>query len=303
MIGQKKISSFFSPQQAKKRPTDGEQGGTSPDGKATPVKKLKADDSPTSPPTNNGLSPEQRARMEEKKKEAQVKLANRNYPAEMGETWRRALDQQFSKPYWLKLMSFVQSERASRTVYPPANQVFTWTQMCTIQEVKVVILGQDPYHGPGQAHGLCFSVQRPVPPPPSLVNMYKELQKDVEGFEIPKHGDLTGWAKQGVLLLNAVLTVRKQEANSHKGKGWEEFTDAVITWLNKNGDGIVFMLWGSYAQKKGSCINKKKHHVLKAPHPSPLSAHRGFLGCGHFSKTNELLTSAGKTPINWSKLS
>ncbi|XP_078668795.1 uracil-DNA glycosylase-like [Branchiostoma floridae x Branchiostoma belcheri] len=304
MIGQKKISSFFSPQPAKKRPADGENGGNSPDGKVTPVKKLKADDSPTtSPPGNNGLSPEQRARMEEKRKEALGKLANKNCPADMGETWRRALAQQFSKPYWLKLMSFVQSERASRTVYPPANQVFTWTQMCTIQEVKVVILGQDPYHGPGQAHGLCFSVQRPVPPPPSLVNMYKELQKDVEGFEIPNHGDLTGWAKQGVLLLNAVLTVRKQEANSHKGQGWEEFTDAVITWLNKNGDGIVFMLWGAYAQKKGSFINKKKHHVLKAPHPSPLSAHRGFLGCGHFSKTNELLKSAGKTPINWSKLS
>ncbi|XP_042579370.1 uracil-DNA glycosylase-like [Cyprinus carpio] len=173
-----------------------------------------------------------------------------------------------------------------------------WNNM----RVKVVILGQDPYHGPNQAHGLCFSVQRPVSPPPSLVNIFKELASDIEGFEHPGHGDLTGWAKQGVLLLNAVLTVRAHQANSHKDKGWETFTDAVIHWLSTNMQGLVFILWGSYAQKKGAAIDKKRHHVLQTVHPSPLSAHRGFFGCKHFSKTNELLKKSGKKPIDWRAL-
>ncbi|XP_061458439.1 uracil-DNA glycosylase isoform X2 [Rhineura floridana] len=201
-----------------------------------------------------------------------------------------------------ELMAFVAEERKHSLVYPPPHQVFTWTQMCNIHDVKVVILGQDPYHGPNQAHGLCFSVQRPVPPPPSLENIYKELATDIEGFSHPGHGDLTGWAKQGVLLLNAVLTVRAHQANSHKEKGWEQFTDAVVSWLNKNLDGLVFMLWGAYAQKKGSSIDRKRHHILQTVHPSPLSVHRGFFGCKHFSKTNELLEKSGKKPIDWRAL-
>uniref|UniRef100_A0A2K5L9N2 Uracil-DNA glycosylase n=1 Tax=Cercocebus atys TaxID=9531 RepID=A0A2K5L9N2_CERAT len=200
------------------------------------------------------------------------------------------------------LMGFVAEERKHYTVYPPPHQVFTWTQMCDIRDVKVVILGQDPYHGPNQAHGLCFSVQRPVPPPPSLENIYKELSTDIEDFVHPGHGDLSGWAKQGVLLLNAVLTVRAHQANSHKERGWEQFTDAVVSWLNQNSNGLVFLLWGSYAQKKGSAIDRKRHHVLQTAHPSPLSVYRGFFGCRHFSKTNELLQKSGKKPIDWKEL-
>ncbi|KAK2494078.1 hypothetical protein MC885_018321 [Smutsia gigantea] len=199
-------------------------------------------------------------------------------------------------------MGFVAEERKHYTVYPPPHQVFTWTQMCDIRDVKVVILGQDPYHGPSQAHGLCFSVQRPVPPPPSLENIYKELSIDIDGFAHPGHGDLSGWAKQGVLLLNAVLTVRAHQANSHKERGWEQFTDAVVSWLNQNSNGLVFLLWGSYAQRKGSAIDRKRHHVLQTAHPSPLSVYRGFFGCRHFSKTNELLQKSGKAPINWKDL-
>nr|XP_038945446.1 uracil-DNA glycosylase isoform X1 [Rattus norvegicus] len=201
-----------------------------------------------------------------------------------------------------KLMGFVAEERKHHKVYPPPEQVFTWTQMCDIRDVKVVILGQDPYHGPNQAHGLCFSVQRPVPPPPSLENIFKELSTDIDGFVHPGHGDLSGWARQGVLLLNAVLTVRAHQANSHKERGWEQFTDAVVSWLNQNLNGLVFLLWGSYAQKKGSAIDRKRHHVLQTAHPSPLSVYRGFFGCRHFSKANELLQRSGKKPISWKEL-
>ncbi|XP_017931661.1 uracil-DNA glycosylase [Manacus vitellinus] len=208
----------------------------------------------------------------------------------------------FSKPYFVELMAFVAEERKRYTVYPPPEQVFTWTQMCDIWDVKVVILGQDPYHGPNQAHGLCFSVQKPVPPPPSLENIYRELSTDIEGFTHPGHGDLTGWAKQGVLLLNAVLTVRAHQATSHRERGWEQFTDVVVSWLNKNLNGLVFMLWGAYAQRKGSSIDRKRHHVLQTVHPSPLSVNRGFFGCRHFSKTNEFLKKYGKKPIDWKAL-
>ncbi|XP_068710172.1 uracil-DNA glycosylase-like isoform X2 [Montipora foliosa] len=169
-------------------------------------------------------------------------------------------------------------------------------------QIKVVIIGQDPYHGPRQAHGLCFSVPPGVGIPPSLVNIYKELENDIDGFQAPKHGYLTGWAKQGVLLLNACLTVVASKANSHKDKGWEQFTDAVIRWINSNLTGVVFLLWGAYAQKKGSFIDKKKHCVLKAVHPSPLSAHRGFLGCKHFSQANQYLKKVGKKAIDWRSL-
>ncbi|XP_054852520.1 uracil-DNA glycosylase isoform X1 [Eublepharis macularius] len=265
-------------------------------------KRSKADaSSPRSPP----LSPEQLERIRRNKEAALQRLAARTnslVPAEIGRGWRVSLTGEFSKPYFSQLMAFVAEERKRYTVYPPPHQVFTWTQMCDIHDVKVVILGQDPYHGPNQAHGLCFSVQRPVPPPPSLENIYKELATDIEDFSHPGHGDLTGWAKQGVLLLNAVLTVRAHQANSHKEKGWEQFTDAVVSWLNNNLDGLVFMLWGAYAQRKGDSIDRKRHHVLQTVHPSPLSVHRGFFGCKHFSKTNELLRKSGKKPIDWRAL-
>ncbi|XP_051545972.1 uracil-DNA glycosylase-like [Myxocyprinus asiaticus] len=296
MIGQKSIKSFFSPT-SKKRNQD---EITSCHGDDAKRQKLESSDFTCSP----SLTPEQLERIAKNKAAALERLAaaHQTCPDGFGESWRSALNTEFGKAYFKSLMAFDAEERQKHTIYPPPHQVFTWTQMCDIKDVKVVILGQDPYHGPNQAHGLCFSVQRPVPPPPSLVNMFKELSSDIEGFEQPGHGDLTGWAKQGVLLLNAVLTVRAHQANSHKDKGWEIFTDAVVCWLSTNLQGLVFLLWGSYAQKKGAAINKKRHHVLHAVHPSPLSAHRGFFGCKHFSKTNELLRNAGKQPIDWKAL-
>ncbi|XP_030633264.1 uracil-DNA glycosylase isoform X2 [Chanos chanos] len=296
MIGQKTIHSYFTSTNKKRILAEHHENADTDEN----VKKLKSNTDNGSP--SPALSPEQLDRIAKNKKLALERLAANSAPDGFGETWRRVLGTEFSKPYFKTLMSFVAAERQKHTVYPPAHQVFTWTQMCNIKDVKVVILGQDPYHGPNQAHGLCFSVQRPVPPPPSLENMYKELASDIEGFQHPGHGDLTGWAKQGVLLLNAVLTVRAHQANSHKDKGWETFTDAVVSWLNANLEGVVFMLWGSYAQKKGAAINRKRHHVLQTVHPSPLSAHRGFFGCRHFSKTNELLRKSGKTPIDWTTL-
>ncbi|XP_052412491.1 uracil-DNA glycosylase-like isoform X3 [Carassius gibelio] len=298
MIGQKSITSFFSPVSKKRNLNE----ILTCLGDATEhEKKLKLErDDVTSPLS---LSPEQLERISKNKKAALERLAaNQAEPNGIGESWMKALSAEFGKPYFKLLMSFVAEERQKHTIYPPENEVFTWTQTCDIKDVKVVILGQDPYHGPNQAHGLCFSVQRPVPPPPSLVNIFKELASDIEGFEQPGHGDLTGWAKQGVLLLNAVLTVRAHQANSHKDKGWETFTDAVIHWLSTNMQGLIFILWGSYAQKKGAAIDKKRHNVLQTVHPSPLSAHRGFFGCKHFSKTNELLKKSGKKPIDWKAL-
>ncbi|XP_077062778.1 uracil-DNA glycosylase isoform X2 [Siphateles boraxobius] len=269
----------------------------SPQGKK---QKLDSDDVTCS---SSSLSPEQLERISKNKKAALERLSeHKTAPDGIGESWKKALSAEFGKNYFKSLMSFVAEERKKHTIYPPANEVFSWTRTCDIQDVKVVILGQDPYHGPNQAHGLCFSVQRPVPPPPSLVNIFKELASDIEGFEQPGHGDLTGWATQGVLLLNAVLTVRAHQANSHKDKGWEIFTDAVVHWLSTNMQGLVFILWGSYAQKKGAAIDKNRHHVLQAVHPSPLSAHRGFFGCKHFSKTNELLKKSGKKSIDWNAL-
>ncbi|XP_074494119.1 uracil-DNA glycosylase isoform X2 [Sebastes fasciatus] len=256
---------------------------------------------PSSPPPTP-LSPQQLDRMARNKRDALERLSSAQTPPGCGDSWREGLSGEFGKPYFKQLMSFVSEERKRHTVYPPVEQVFTWTQTCDIRDVKVVILGQDPYHGPNQAHGLCFSVKRPVRPPPSLENMYKELLSDIEGFQHPGHGDLTGWSTQGVLLLNAVLTVRAHQANSHKDKGWETFTDAVVQWLSNNLEGLVFMLWGSYAQKKGAAINRNRHHVLQAVHPSPLSAHRGFFGCKHFSKANELLQKSGKSPVDWKAL-
>lgn len=213
-------------------------------------------------------------------------------------SWQEVLQPEFDKPYFENLVGFVKQEYASRTIFPPAGQIFNAFNTCPFNNVKVVILGQDPYHGPGQAHGLCFSVNDGIPFPPSLQNIFKEITADL-GFPAPKTGNLTRWAEQGVLLLNATLTVRASQAGSHQGKGWEEFTDSVIKIISEKSENVVFILWGSYAIKKKALINASKHCILTAPHPSPLSSYRGFFGCKHFSKTNEYLQSVGKTPIAW----
>lgn len=215
-------------------------------------------------------------------------------------SWLAALESEFKQPYMNDLRSFLRSEKAQRkALYPAGKDIFNAFNSTPLTKVKVVILGQDPYHGPGQAHGLCFSVQPGVPLPPSLLNIFKELHSDL-GVPIPPHGDLQSWAEQGVLLLNATLTVEAGLAGSHQGKGWETFTDKAIEVLNRECDGLVFMLWGAYAQKKGAIIDNEKHLVLKSPHPSPLSAHRGFFGNRHFSKANQFLQKQGKSPIDWS---
>ncbi|GAA5647180.1 MULTISPECIES: uracil-DNA glycosylase [Vibrio] len=215
-------------------------------------------------------------------------------------TWHDVIGNEKQQDYFQQTLAFVESERhAGKVIFPPAKDVFNAFRSTEFADVKVVILGQDPYHGPNQAHGLCFSVLPGVRTPPSLVNMYKELAQDIDGFQIPAHGYLQAWAEQGVLLLNTVLTVEQGKAHSHARTGWETFTDKVIEALNQHQQGVVFLLWGSHAQKKGRFIDRNKHHVLAAPHPSPLSAHRGFFGCGHFSQTNYLLTQQGKAPIDW----
>lgn len=214
--------------------------------------------------------------------------------------WQDVLGPEKEKPYFQALLDRVEQARVDgKAVFPPAGDVFNALKYTALDEVKVVILGQDPYHGPHQAHGLSFSVLPGVKVPPSLKNIYKELAADISGFQIPEHGHLTAWAQQGVLLLNTVLTVEQGKAHSHAKYGWETFTDAVIEAVNQYGDNVVFLLWGSHAQKKGKYIDTQRHHVLTAPHPSPLSAHRGFLGCRHFSQTNILLQEHGKTPITW----
>lgn len=213
-------------------------------------------------------------------------------------SWQEVLQVEFDKPYFESLVSFVKQEYASNTIFPPAGQIFNAFNTCPFNNVKVVILGQDPYHGPGQAHGLCFSVNDGIQFPPSLQNIFKEITSDL-GIPAPKTGNLTRWAEQGVLLLNATLTVRASQAGSHQGKGWEEFTDAVIKTISEKAENVVFILWGSYAIKKKALINASKHCILTAPHPSPLSSYRGFFGCKHFSQTNTYLTSKGKQPIEW----
>lgn len=215
-------------------------------------------------------------------------------------TWKEALGEEKQKSYFQQILQFVHNERLSgKVIYPPQNEVFSAFALTEFNEVKVVILGQNPYHGPNQAHGLAFSVKPPVAPPPSLLNMYKELAEDIEAFQIPQHGYLVDWAKQGVFMLNTVLTVEHSRANSHAQIGWETFTDKVISQLNEYRENLVFLLWGSHAQKKGQFIDRNRHCVLTSPHPSPLSAYRGFFGCKHFSKTNEYLIKQGIVPINW----
>ncbi len=215
-------------------------------------------------------------------------------------TWRDVIGQEKQQDYFKQTLAFVESERrAGKTIYPAAADVFNAFRFTELCDVKVVILGQDPYHGPNQAHGLCFSVLPGIAPPPSLLNMYKELSQDVPGFEVPQHGYLKSWAEQGVLLLNTVLTVEHGKAHSHAKTGWEHFTDQVIAAVNTHCEGVVFLLWGAHAQRKGKVIDRNKHHVFMAPHPSPLSAHRGFFGCKHFSQTNQILISKGEQPIDW----
>ncbi len=213
-------------------------------------------------------------------------------------SWESALEKVLQQDYFKELASFVRDEYSNGKVFPPGKEIFNAFWHCPINKVKVVILGQDPYHGPGQAHGLSFSVKPGIPFPPSLLNIFKEIKSDL-GKDMPPNGDLTRWADQGVFLLNATLTVKETLAGSHQNKGWEQFTDEVIREINESQPHVVFMLWGAYAQKKAVLIDESKHLILKAPHPSPLSAHRGFLGCKHFSQANSYLISKGIDPIEW----
>ena len=213
-------------------------------------------------------------------------------------SWKSKLREEFDKEYFIKLSDFVRKEYRKYTIYPPAGLIFNAFDLCPFDRVKAVIIGQDPYHGPGQAHGLCFSVRDGVEHPPSLINIFREIESDL-GYKPLPAGNLERWASQGVLLLNATLSVREHMAGSHQGKGWEQFTDAVIRILNRDKSNLVFFLWGAYAQKKGESIDREKHLVLESVHPSPLSAERGFFGNRHFSKCNAYLTEKGIEPINW----
>nr|GEV86477.1 uracil-DNA glycosylase [Tanacetum cinerariifolium] len=312
----KPITDFFPPssKRAKKTTTTTIGACTSPDGGdgLSPIKKEEV--------VGSGLSSEQKVRVEFNKSLAKAKfnlrlckqrLSSKSSAKDQGlgclklvellveETWLEALPGEFEKPYTKKLSEFVESEiRGPTPIYPPQHLVFNALNTTPFDKVKAVIIGQDPYHGPGQAMGLSFSVPEGIKVPSSLMNMYKELQQDL-GCSIPLHGNLERWAVQGVLLLNAVLTVRQHQANSHAKKGWEQFTDSVIETISKKKTGIVFLLWGNYAQAKSRLIDESKHHILKAAHPSGLSAHRGFFGCRHFSSTNRILEKADTTPIDW----
>lgn len=212
--------------------------------------------------------------------------------------WNPILRAEFAKPYWSQLQRFVHAERAEHTVYPPHDEVFAALHLTAYADVRCVILGQDPYHGPGQAHGLCFSVRPPTPPPPSLANIHTELRDDL-GVEIPGHGSLTSWARNGVLLLNTTLTVRAHQAASHQKHGWETFTDEVIRAVSDKPDPVAFVLWGAAARRKRQIIDTDRHPVIESPHPSPLSAHRGFFGSKPFSRVNAALVEAGRPPIDW----
>lgn len=218
--------------------------------------------------------------------------------AAISNDWAEKISAEYKKPYYRELFNFIKEEYSKVVVYPPSEDIFNAMHLTPLSKVKCVILGQDPYHEPGQAHGLCFSVKPDIKIPPSLENIYKELHDDI-GFAIPNHGYLEEWAKQGVLLLNTVLTVQAHRAFSHRGKGWEQFTDAIIRTVNEVDRPIVFLLWGKPAQEKKALLNNPKHLILEAPHPSPLSAYRGFFGCRHFSKANEFLVQNGEAPIDW----
>ena len=223
---------------------------------------------------------------------------NEQIKPQIEKSWQNILADEFNADYFRELKQFLIEEKKSFSIYPPGHQIFTAFNLTPFEKAKVVIIGQDPYHVPGQAHGLCFSVAKGIKKPPSLVNIFKEIHDDL-GFEIPEHGNLEDWAKQGVLLLNATLTVRAHQAGSHQNKGWENFTDAVIKQLSEKRDQLIFMLWGNFAIAKKELIDQNKHHILTTTHPSPFSVYRGFSGCKHFSKANELLIQSGQTPVNW----
>lgn len=226
-------------------------------------------------------------------------MASSQKKIDLHPSWLTHLEPEFQRPYMQHLKAFlVQQKQQGKVIYPESKNIFNAFNTTPLERVKVVIIGQDPYHGPGQAHGLCFSVKPGVPAPPSLKNIFKELERDLN-MPVPSHGYLQSWAEQGVLLLNATLTVEQGRAGSHQGKGWEEFTDRAIQLVNEHCSGVVFLLWGSYAQKKGQWVDPHKHLILRSPHPSPLSAHRGFIGNGHFSNANAYLQQQGKTPIDW----
>eukprot|EP00056_Hartaetosiga_gracilis_P012917 m.208583 g.208583 ORF g.208583 m.208583 type:complete len:307 (-) comp13767_c0_seq2:3633-4553(-) len=299
----KSITSFFSPKRKSKEGSEDDNPT-----KKSPVTSPSASQTSTtssSSPSSSQMSPEQKKIVEKKKIEAAMKLSLKKgvaSTATIPSSWQKVLKGEFDKAYFKSLMKFLQGEKAkNKTVYPPADEVFSWCRACSPSDVEVVIIGQDPYIRPGQAHGLCFSVKEGVTPPPSLKNIYKELVTDIEGFTPPKHGHLMSWAEQGVLLLNAVLTVEAGKSASHAKQGWEKFTDYVIEYLNTRKNNIVFILWGNYAKKKGKSINKKRHCVLEGTHPSPLSA-RNFYGCKHFSKANKYLKKVGKSEINWASI-
>jgi uracil-DNA glycosylase len=223
---------------------------------------------------------------------------NEQINPQIEKSWQDKLLHEFNSNYFHELKQFLIDEKKSFSIYPPGSQIFTAFNLTPFDQVKVVIIGQDPYHGEGQAHGLCFSVAKGIKKPPSLVNIFKEIRDDL-GFEIPEHGNLEDWAQQGVLLLNATLTVRAHQAGSHQNKGWEKFTDTAISTLSQEHESLIFLLWGNFAIAKKELIDQSKHHILSTTHPSPFSVYRGFSGCKHFSKTNELLIKTGKVPINW----
>ena len=237
--------------------------------------------------------------MEEKVSIKSSENINNKINAVIDDSWKTVLEEEFQSDYFKLLKNFLIEERKKNIIYPPASRIFASFNYTPFDKVKVVIIGQDPYHGQGQANGLCFAVSHGIQQPPSLQNIFKEIQNDL-GIPMPKTGNLEPWANQGVLLLNATLTVRANQAGSHQKQGWENFTDAVIKVLSEKKKGLVFLLWGRYAQAKEILIDKSKHHILKAPHPSPFSVHSGFFGCKHFSKTNELLRQEGLKEINWS---
>lgn len=226
-------------------------------------------------------------------------MADAQKKIDLEPSWLSHLEPEFQQPYMQQLKQFLRGEKQQgKVIYPPSRHIFNAFNSTPLEQVKVVILGQDPYHGPNQAHGLCFSVQPGIAPPPSLKNIFKELERDL-GCPAPNHGCLQHWAEQGVLLLNATLTVEQGRAGSHQRQGWEAFTDRAIDLVNREREGVVFLLWGSYAQKKAAFVDRNKHLVLKSVHPSPLSAHRGFIGCGHFSQANRYLVERGETEIDW----
>jgi len=296
MSKQKSITSFFAVKPSEKRKSE------LFDEKPKKIARLESGES--------SIVPNDETDLQEKKSEVSKFKISGKYTKMfkglevMDKSWFNAMKSEMDKEYFQKLAKFVSEKRNAETVYPKVENVFRWTTKC-LSKIKVVILGQDPYHGPNQAHGLSFSVLRPTPPPPSLKNMFKELIQDenVPLFtRVPNHGDLSSWAEQGVLMLNAVLTVTKSKANSHKGQGWEKFTDKAIKAVSENCKNVVFLLWGGPAGKKSTLIDKNKHLILQAPHPSPLSSHRGFFGCQHFSKANDYLKNSNRAAIEWESL-